>query len=52
MIKKLGFMQGRLLDSEKKNAIQYFPDKNWTLEFKLAKKINFKIIEWTVNKEN
>lgn len=52
MIKKLGFMQGRLLNSEKKNTIQYFPDKNWTLEFKLAKKINFKIIEWTVNEEN
>ena len=52
MIKKLGFMQGRLLDSEKKNAIQYFPDKNWTSEFKLAKKNKFKIIEWTVNKEN
>jgi sugar phosphate isomerase/epimerase len=52
MIKKLGFMQGRLLDSEKKNVIQYFPAKNWKLEFKLAKKNNFKIIEWTVNKEN
>ena len=45
-------MQGRLVNSEKRNAIQYFPDKSWTLEFKLAKKINFKIIEWTVNEEN
>ena len=49
---KLGFMQGRLVDSEKKNKIQYFPDKNWAKEFEIANDINLKIIEWTINAEN
>jgi sugar phosphate isomerase/epimerase len=49
---KLGFMQGRLVNSEKKNAIQYFPSKNWSKEFKIGNKIDLKIIEWTINKEN
>lgn len=52
MIKNLGFMQGRLVNSEKKNAIQYFPEKSWPKELKIAKKINFKIVEWTINNEN
>ena len=26
---KIGFMQGRLVDSERKKRIQYFPAKNW-----------------------
>ena len=52
MIKKIGFMQGRLVDSEKKNSIQYFPEKKWPIEFRTAKKINLKIIEWTINNEN
>ena len=52
MIKKIGFMQGRLVNSEKKNSIQYFPEKNWPVELKTAKKINFKIMEWTINNEN
>ena len=52
MIKKLGFMQGRLIESEKKKSIQYFPDKNWPLEFIIAKKNKFKIMEWTINTEN
>ena len=52
MIKKIGFMQGRLVDSEKKNSIQYFPEKKWPIEFRIAKKINLKIIEWTINNEN
>ena len=51
-LKKIGFMQGRLIDSEKKNSIQYFPSKNWISEFQIASKINFKIIEWTINIEN
>ncbi len=49
---KLGFMQGRLVASEKKGRIQYFPDKNWIKEFEIAKNINLKIIEWTINSEN
>ncbi len=52
MIKKIGFMQGRLVKSEKKNSIQYFPEKNWPKEFRYAKKINLKIMEWTINNEN
>ena len=52
MIKKIGFMQGRLVKSEKKNSIQYFPEKNWPKEFRYAKKINLKIMEWTINYEN
>jgi len=52
MIKKIGFMQGRLVNSEKKNSIQYFPEKNWPIEFKIGNKINLKIVEWTINNEN
>lgn len=48
----LGFMQGRLVDSEKKGSIQYFPEKNWIKEFEIAKKIKINKIEWTINYEN
>ena len=49
----LGFMQGRLVKSEKNNRIQYFPLKNWKKELKIAKNIKFlNNIEWTVNYEN
>ncbi len=50
--KKLGFMQGRLVKSEKGNAIQYFPAKNWKKELQIANENNFKIMEWTINSEN
>lgn len=49
---KIGFMQGRLCKSENKKFIQYFPSKNWKEEIIIAKKKNFKIIEWTANLEN
>ena len=49
---KIGFIQGRLLDSEKKNAIQFFPSKNWKKEIKIAIKNKIKLIEWTINLEN
>ncbi len=52
MFKRIGFMQGRLVNSEKKNSIQYFPEKNWLKEFRIGKKIDLKIIEWTINNEN
>jgi hexulose-6-phosphate isomerase len=52
MSPKIGFMQGRLVNSEKKNFIQYFPAKNWLSEIKIANKNNFKIMEWTINSEN
>ena len=49
---KLGFMQGRLVNSEKKNVIQYFPNKNWKKEIIKANKHKFRIMEWTINYEN
>ena len=52
MIKNIGFMQGRLIKSEKKNSLQYFPDKHWHKEFEYAKSVNLKIMEWTINYEN
>lgn len=49
---RIGFMQGRLVDSEKKNLLQYFPAKQWKKEIILSKKIGFNIMEWTINYEN
>ena len=49
---KIGFMQGRLLKSENKKFIQYFPSKNWQKEIVLAKKNSLKLMEWTANLEN
>lgn len=49
---KLGIMQGRLVPSEKKNAIQYFPAKQWKQEISLMKKNDINILEWTINIEN
>ena len=49
---QIGFIQGRLLDSEKKNKIQFFPSKNWKKEIKIAIKNKINLIEWTVNIEN
>tara|TARA_E500000178_G_C16979885_1_gene735231 strand:+ start:918 stop:1745 length:828 start_codon:yes stop_codon:yes gene_type:complete len=48
----IGFMQGRLIPSEKKGRIQYFPAKNWEKEIKLAKKNNFNLMEWTIDYDN
>ena len=45
-------MQGRLVPSEKKNRIQFFPDKNWKYELKVAKRNKYKLMEWTINIEN
>jgi hexulose-6-phosphate isomerase len=49
---KIGFMQGRLVQSENKKFIQYFPEKNWKKEIKIALKNKFSIMEWTANLEN
>jgi L-ribulose-5-phosphate 3-epimerase len=49
---KIGFMQGRLLESENQKFIQYFPSKSWHKEILLAKKNSFHIMEWTANIEN
>ena len=48
MKNKIGFMQGRLSPMQGKK-IQSFPWKNWKNEFKIGKKLNFKIIEWTLD---
>ena len=45
-------MQGRLVNSEKKDRIQYFPAKNWIKEIQIAKKNNFNLMEWTIDDDN
>ena len=45
---KIGVMQGRLTPMID-NKIQSFPKKNWAKEFRLAKKLNLKYIEWTLD---
>ena len=51
-INSIAVLQGRLVNSEKKNHIQYFPSKNWIKEFNIAKKNKIKFIEWVANYEN
>ena len=48
----LGLMQGRLVKSEKKKRIQYFPAKNWKKEIDLMNDVKINILEWTINREN
>ena len=45
---KIGFMQGRLSPMQGKK-IQSFPWKNWKNEFQIGRRLNFKIIEWTLD---
>tara|TARA_Y100000816_G_scaffold285958_1_gene266325 strand:- start:1494 stop:2318 length:825 start_codon:yes stop_codon:yes gene_type:complete len=47
----LGFMQGRL-SPPIRNQIQAFPFLNWKNEFRIAKEINIKIMEWTIDNHN
>ena len=51
MMNKIGFMQGRLVKSEKPKLIQSFPWKNWKKEFYLADKNKIRILEWTIDYE-
>jgi len=44
-------MQGRLLKPQKKNTIQFFPDKFWLEEMTIGQ-FFFSHMEWTVNIEN
>ncbi|MBD1167826.1 TIM barrel protein [Pelagibacterales bacterium SAG-MED06] len=44
----LGFMQGRLSKTVN-NKIQFFPHTNWENEFKTAKNIGLKYMEWTID---
>jgi len=50
--KKISIMQGRLVNSEKKGEIQFFPKNQWKKELKIFYKNNFKYIEWVANLEN
>jgi hexulose-6-phosphate isomerase len=45
---KLGFMQGRLSPLQF-NKVQAFPWGHWEEEFELAKSINLRLIEWTID---
>lgn len=45
-------MQGRLVPTEKKGKIQFFPAKNWKKEVSIASKNNLRLMEWTINLEN
>ena len=47
---KIGFMQGRLSHNDD-GKIQSFPKDNWENEFCEGKKLNFDLIEWTLDFE-
>jgi sugar phosphate isomerase/epimerase len=51
-LSNFALMQGRLVDSEKKNEIQFFPKKNWKKELGLFRKNKIKYIEWVASYEN
>ena len=50
--KKIAIMQGRLVDSERKGELQFFPKKQWKKELTLFKKNNFRFIEWVASSHN
>ena len=45
-------MQGRLVDTEKKGRIQFYPGKNWKKEIQLASRNKLNLMEWTIDIEN
>ena len=51
MLNNIGIMQGRMVPSEKKSRIQYFPIKNWKKEINLMSDNKIRKLEWTVNFE-
>jgi sugar phosphate isomerase/epimerase len=51
-LKNFGLMQGRLVNSEKKGVIQYFPKNTWKKELKIFKQNKISFIEWVANSEN
>ncbi len=51
MLNNIGITQGRLVPSEKKNRIQYFPIKNWKKEMRLMFENKIHKLEWTINYE-
>ena len=48
---KIGFMQGRLV-KPLHAPIQEFPSLEWEKELVLANELNFKVIEWVLDKES
>lgn len=48
---KIGFMQGRLCDRVD-GKIQAFPWQDWEQEFPVAKQIDIKLMEWTLDQDN
>jgi len=50
MISSIGFMQGRLSPLEN-GRIQSFPWQNWENEFFLAQRLNFHLMEWTLDQD-
>jgi len=51
MIHKIGFMQGRL-SPQVNSRIQAFPWEYWRIEFAVAQKANFHLMEWTLDQES
>ena len=49
---QIAIMQGRLVNTEKKGEIQFFPNKFWKKELKLFKQNNFRHIEWVASLDN
>jgi len=48
---KIGFMQGRMV-KPLHSQIQEFPSKHWEEELVYAKKLDFQIIEWVLDKKS
>jgi L-ribulose-5-phosphate 3-epimerase UlaE len=51
-LENFGLMQGRLVTSERKGMIQYFPKNTWKKELKIFKQNKIRFIEWVANYEN
>ena len=51
-LSSISILQGRLVDSERKGFIQYFPSNTWAKELKIANENKIKFIEWVVSYEN
>ena len=48
---RIGFMQGRLV-KPLHTEIQEFPSLEWENELVLANELNFRVIEWVLDKES
>ena len=50
--RKFALVQGRLVDNEKKNEIQFFPHNKWKKELEIFASQKLKYIEWVASFEN